>query len=100
VSVLKEEAEKMTQTKSNSLVKSFLNTEIRVLAAAALLALFVMTVLFIFPVFVKGSPRFSELTDMTIVTKVVLPLQLALAAFAIGTLVNILLCLIKTIRRA
>ena len=72
----------------NPIVHSFLRTEIRLLLVAALFALFVMTVFFIAPVFVTGDARFGVLADMTIVSRVVIPLKLSAGLILLGTVIN------------
>ena len=74
----------------NPILHSFLRTEIRLLLVAALFALFVMTVLFIAPVFVTGDSRFGVLADMTIVSKVVIPMTLSAGLVLLGTVINAL----------
>lgn len=73
-----------------SLLESFLKGEVRVLVYTGLVTLLGMTVLFIAPVFVAGDARFGELAEMSIVTRVVLPMRAWLVMFIVGTVVNAL----------
>jgi len=57
-----------------------------------------MTILFIFPVFISGSPRFSWLTDMEIVSRVVIPLQMLFSVMVVGTAVNAIIQLVRAVR--
>jgi len=80
--------------------KSFLGGELKVLIIAVAIAFVVMTVLFIAPVFVAGNQRFEALAEMTIVTKVLLPLQITLALFMLGTVVNTLIHVVRVLKKA
>jgi hypothetical protein len=79
-------------------VKSFLRSEIRLFLFAVSFAFVVMTVLFIFPVFVSGSPRFSWLTEMEIVSRVVIPLWMLFSVMIVGTAVNAIIQLVRAVR--
>jgi len=79
--------------------KSFLGGEFKVLIIAVAIAFVVMTVLFIAPVFVARNQRFEALAEMTIVTKVLLPLQITLALFVLGTVVNTLIHVVRVLKK-
>jgi hypothetical protein len=85
---------------NDSHYKSFLNGEKTIVIVAAILALIVMTVLFIAPVFIAGNEKFHDLEQMTIVSRVVLPLRLSLVIIVIGTLGNAVFHLVRLARNA
>ena len=69
---------------------SFLKIELRILLVSGLLTLLGMTVLFIAPVFVNG-----DLDSMSIVSRVILPMRAWLFMFVLGTIVNLLVHLVR-----
>ena len=79
-------------------MKSFLHGEIRLFLFAVSFAFVVMTVLFIFPVFVSGSLRFSWLTEMEIASRVVIPLWMLFSVMIVGTAVNVIIQLVRAVR--
>ncbi len=79
-------------------MKSFLHGEIRLFLFAVLFAFIVMTILFIFPVFVSGSSRFSWLTEMEIESRVVIPLRMLFSVMVVGTAVNAIIQLVRAVR--
>jgi hypothetical protein len=89
----------MTDRFRNPSLESFFKWEIRVVISAAAFAFVAMSMLFISPVLLGGNPKFIAVTNMTIVSRVVLPLQLALALAIVGTVINALFHLLQSFRR-
>jgi len=71
-------------------LKSFLNGETKVFLFAAALAFVAMSALFFLPAF-----GIRDVADMDIVAKVVLPGQLLIVIFVVGTVANALIHLFR-----
>jgi len=88
----------MSQFLTNPRVMSFLKGEKMIFAIAAALAFTTMTVLFVLPAFISPDPGYRDFHEMTIVSRVVLPLRLGLAWVVFGTVVNAVIQFVHAIR--